>query len=147
MATYVRYVPDGRELDLARLTPADYQLITDLHGEIHRGEPMLICLRPGIQNSEMFIRERSGRFFAAHFPGGGHGEHPISPTSKSSDRRSPPVLPKGALPGITKPGSYRCGSTTAERGHCGSRKYRPWAATACRGTWSFPGRGLSPPPA
>jgi hypothetical protein len=87
MATYVRYVPEDRELDLARLTQADYQLITDLHGQIRRGEPALICLRPGGQSGEMFIRRRGGRYFAAHFPGGGHGEHQISLESPAHRRQ------------------------------------------------------------
>lgn len=87
MATYVRYVPDGRELDLARLTPEDYQIITELHGEIQRGDPVLICLQPDIQNGEMFIRKRGGRYFAVHFPGGGHGEHPISLESPAHRRQ------------------------------------------------------------
>lgn len=87
MATYVRYVPEDRELDLARLSQTDYQLITDLHGQVRRGEPTLICLRPGGQSGEMFIRKRGGRYFAAHFPGGGHGEHPISLESPAHRRQ------------------------------------------------------------
>jgi hypothetical protein len=78
MATFVRYVPENCELDLANLSLRDYQLITRLHGEIRRGEPVLICLRPGGRNGEMFIRERDGRFFAAHFKGGAHeGGHEV----------------------------------------------------------------------
>jgi hypothetical protein len=78
MATFVRYVPENRDLDLASLSLRDYQLITRLHGEIRRGEPVLICLRPGGRNGEMFIRERDGRFFAAHFKGGAHeGGHEV----------------------------------------------------------------------
>jgi hypothetical protein len=75
MTTLVRYVPENRVLDLSSLPLADYQLITNLHGTIKRDDNILICLRePG---GEMRVVCRGSKYFAAHFPGGAHGTHPI----------------------------------------------------------------------
>jgi hypothetical protein len=87
MTTYVRYLPEDRRLDLASLAPGDYQLITELHGEIRRGEPVLLCLMPGGQDGEMFVRKTGARYFAAHFPGEGHGPHPIALESPEHRRQ------------------------------------------------------------
>ena len=77
MSTLVRYTPQDRVLDLAHLSPIDYELITGLHGTIRHGDRVLICLRPGTGDDEMYIRERGGKHFAAHYPGGAHGPHPV----------------------------------------------------------------------
>lgn len=90
MTTLVRYVPDARELDLACLDSEDFQLITSLHGQIQRSEGVLICLAPGGGNGELYIRKgRDGsKFFAAHFPGGAHGDdHPIEAESIGHKRQ------------------------------------------------------------
>ncbi|TDP97942.1 hypothetical protein [Labedaea rhizosphaerae] len=78
MTTDVRFVPDDRQLDLSRLSPADFALIAALHGQIDRGDRVLLCLRPAQDGAdEMYIRKRGDTFWAAHFPGGGHGDHEI----------------------------------------------------------------------
>lgn len=76
MTTYVRYVPENRVLDLSCLSADDYRLITGLHGVIRKGDGVLICLRPG--GGEMYIKHREDKYFAAHFPGGAHGDHPVA---------------------------------------------------------------------
>jgi len=87
MATDVRYEPEGRELDLASLPPRDYQLITGLYGTIERGDRVLTCLVSG-DDLEMYVkRSRNGNFFAAHFPGEGHGDHPIAPETVEHQRQ------------------------------------------------------------
>jgi hypothetical protein len=87
MATDVRYEPEGRELDLASLAPRDYQLITGLYGTIERGDRVLTCLVSG-GDLEMYVkRSRNGNFFAAHFPGEGHGDHPIAPETVEHRRQ------------------------------------------------------------
>jgi hypothetical protein len=47
LTTLVKYAPEDRELDLACLSPADYELITGLRGHIDRGDEILICLPSG----------------------------------------------------------------------------------------------------
>jgi len=76
MTTHVRYTPENRVLDLSRLPLSDYQLITSLHGTIKRDQGVLICLRP--PGGEMHVACRAGKYYAAHFPGGAHGDHPIT---------------------------------------------------------------------
>lgn len=76
MTTYVRYVPGNRVLDLSSLSAEDYRLITGLHGGIRNGDGVLICMRPG--GGEMYIKHRADKYFAAHFPGGAHGDHPVA---------------------------------------------------------------------
>lgn len=78
MATDVRYEPEGRELDLAHLSPSDYELATGLYGKVKRGDRVLTCLVTG-GDIEMYVkRSRNGTFFGSHFPGEGHGDHPIT---------------------------------------------------------------------
>jgi hypothetical protein len=89
MTSYVRYAPEGRTLDLASLNAADCQLIAGLHGSIHRGDQVLICLEPGGNNGEMHIHRRanSGKCWAVHFAGGSHGSHPVIPESDEHKRQ------------------------------------------------------------
>ena len=77
LTTLVKYTPMDCELDLTCLSPADYELITSLHRHIDRGDGILICLQPGGGNGEMYVKKIGSNYFAAHFPGGAHGEHPI----------------------------------------------------------------------
>jgi hypothetical protein len=76
MTTLVRYTPEDRLLDLSSLPLSDYELITSLHGTIKHDQSILICLRP--PGGEMRVVCRGGKYFAAHFPGGAHGPHPIT---------------------------------------------------------------------
>jgi hypothetical protein len=78
VSTLVRYTPQNRVLDLAGLSPTDYNLITGLHGNIRHGDRVLLCLRPGSGDDEMYIRKRGVKHFAAHYPGGAHGPHPVA---------------------------------------------------------------------
>jgi hypothetical protein len=81
MTTYATYAPENRDLQLDKLSAADFELITSLHGEIKRGERTLICRVNG-NNGEMFVRRYasdSGDIYrAVHFAGGAHGPHPIA---------------------------------------------------------------------
>ncbi|MGW0891587.1 competence protein CoiA family protein [Saccharopolyspora sp. NPDC002578] len=70
MSTQVRYTPEDRVLDLARLSTRDHQLIQSLRGSIVRGQGTLLCLESGADGAaaEMFIRRCSrGRYWAVHF--------------------------------------------------------------------------------
>jgi hypothetical protein len=79
MATFVIYTPEGRNLDLEKLSAADFELIISLRGNIQRGDGTLLCRIPGGNNGEMFIRRiNEGIYRAVHFVGGAHGPHPIS---------------------------------------------------------------------
>lgn len=80
MATVVLYTPEGREIDLSRLSRTDYDLVCSLHQQIRRGQRILLCQEPSAtpEEQEMLIRKKNGRYWAAHFPGGGHGcSHPV----------------------------------------------------------------------
>ncbi len=74
MATVVLYTPENRGLDLARLNQTDYELIRSLHRRIKRGQRILLCQKASAkpEDREMLVKERNGRYRAAHFPGGGH---------------------------------------------------------------------------
>ena len=88
MTTLVRYEPQERELDLASLSASDYELITGLHGGIRRGDGILICLLADGENDEMFVKKSvSGKYFAAHFPGAAHVDHPIALESDGHRRQ------------------------------------------------------------
>lgn len=80
MSTLVRFGPDGRVLDLAKLSSDDYALIRSLHGEIRRGQRVLNCLQStaSADAAEMYIRAVNDRYWAVHFAGGAHGEHEIA---------------------------------------------------------------------
>lgn len=77
MAVTAIYTPEGRELDLSALSPADYAMISGLRGLIHHGDGILLCKR-ATGDREMYIRKVGGKYFASHFKGGAHGEHPIT---------------------------------------------------------------------
>lgn len=83
MTTLAHYTPDGRTIDLSRLSPADYRLITSLHGEIDRGDRVLLCVNAPAGDDELYVRKGKvgDRYFAVHFPGGAHGDHAISAES------------------------------------------------------------------
>jgi hypothetical protein len=87
MSTWVRYAPENRELDLSRLAPTDYELISGLHGEIRQGDATLLCLQASSDqaSAEMYIRRKCGMYWAVHFPGYGHGPHAI--TMESDEHR------------------------------------------------------------
>lgn len=87
MTTYVRYGPEGRDIDLARLSAADYELIASLHGNIRRGDRILVCLQPTAGNGEMRIFMRGERYWAAHFAGGAHGDHMVALESDEHKRQ------------------------------------------------------------
>lgn len=89
MSTLVRYTPGNRELNLAKLTSAEFQLIKTLHRHIDRGDGTLLCLESSGDSSgaEMYIRLRGGRYWAAHFAGSGHDPHPISIESDEHRRQ------------------------------------------------------------
>lgn len=81
MSTLVRYTPEDRILDLAKLSRSDYELICSLHGNVVRGRGILICLQSSANDNaaEMFIRLTKGKYWAVHFSGGAHAEpHEIS---------------------------------------------------------------------
>lgn len=79
MTTYVRFAPEDRVLDLSELSQVDYDLVAGLRGNIDRGDGTLICLMPGGQNGEMYIRRVADDIYrAVHFPGGAHGPHPVT---------------------------------------------------------------------
>lgn len=72
MSTFVLLAPANRELDLAKLTDADFTLIKSMHGQISRGDRILLCQQAvdsGSESAEMYVKQRNGRYFAAHFPG------------------------------------------------------------------------------
>lgn len=89
VSTWVRYTPEDRELDLSRLARADYDLISSLHGKIDKGDGTLICLQaPNDQaTGEMYVRKARGMYWAAHFPGEGHGFHEIAVESDEHRRQ------------------------------------------------------------
>ncbi|APU15927.1 hypothetical protein UA75_20000 [Actinoalloteichus sp. GBA129-24] len=88
MTTRVMYTPQDRVLDLSRLTADDYQVISSLHSKIQRRDRVLLCLEPAVPGEdEMFVREIRGRYFAVHFPGGGHGSHEIMRESDEHRRQ------------------------------------------------------------
>jgi hypothetical protein len=73
MSTFVLYTPENRLLDLAVLNERDFALISSLHGEIGRGDRILLCQQRTGKDSdgaEMFVRLRNNRYFAVHFAGG-----------------------------------------------------------------------------
>ena len=79
MTTYVRYSPEDRVLNLANLSQADFELIRSLCGQIYRGDRTLLSLQSTTEgNDELHIRHRDNKYWAAHFPGGGHGGHEVS---------------------------------------------------------------------
>lgn len=72
MSTFVHYVPEQRSLDLAELSEQDFVLISSMYGQISRGDRVLLCeqtLTGDSDGSEMYVKQRTGRFYAAHFPG------------------------------------------------------------------------------
>lgn len=72
MSTFVHYVREQRLLDLTQLNERDFILISSMYGQIHRGDRILLCeqtLSGDGEGSEMYVRKRNGRYFAAHFPG------------------------------------------------------------------------------
>ena len=72
MSTLVLYAPEERLLDLAELNQHDFVLISGLHGQIKRGERILLCQRASSgdeDGAEMFVRLRHGRYAAVHFSG------------------------------------------------------------------------------
>ena len=88
MTTFVRYGPEGRDIDLASLSPADYELIASLHGNIRRGDRTLVCLQPTAGNGEMRIFMRNKKYWAAHFAGGAHGDHVVALESDAHKRET-----------------------------------------------------------
>lgn len=98
MTTLVRYTPENRILDLSSLPLSDYQLITSLHGTIERDQSILICLRP--PGGEMRVVCRGGKYFAAHFPGGAHGRHPITLETDEHRRQKDYWVQAGQLAGF-----------------------------------------------
>lgn len=89
MTTLVLYTPEDRVLNLGKLSSADEDLITSLHGEICRRDRTLVCLEPSVNeaDAELFIRFRFNKYEAVHFSGGGHGPHPISRQSDEHRRQ------------------------------------------------------------
>lgn len=89
MSTWVRYAPEDRELDLSCLARADYDLIRSLHGEIHKGQGILICLSVPSDRAagEMYVRKQNGMYWAVHFAGEGHGSHEITVESDEHRRQ------------------------------------------------------------
>ncbi len=78
MSDLALYAPDNRVLDLGHLSPADYQLIASLRGNIRRGDRILLCGKPGGDPEMSVWQDRAtGRYWARHFPGGAHGGHEI----------------------------------------------------------------------
>ena len=76
MTSVAIYVPEGREIDLSALSARDYEMVKGLHGMIHRGHPVLLCMRTR-GDREMHVYKRGTHYFARHFSGGGHGDHSI----------------------------------------------------------------------
>ncbi|MGV9367948.1 hypothetical protein [Amycolatopsis sp. NPDC003731] len=92
MSTLVRYTRDGdeREIDLAKLSARDYELIKALHLNIDRGDRVLLCQQaPGDDDSaEMFVRHYRGRYWAVHFRNGScTADHAIVPESDEHRRQ------------------------------------------------------------
>ncbi|MCR6488254.1 hypothetical protein M8542_36035 [Amycolatopsis sp. OK19-0408] len=86
MSTLVRYTPrpgQDRLLDLAELNTADFAVISALHGQIHRGDKILLCQQASIREpdgtsraagpdedgAEMYVKRIGDRYWAVHFPG------------------------------------------------------------------------------
>ncbi len=72
MSTFVHYTPEQRSIDLAELAERDFILISSMYGQIRRGDRTLLCeqtLTADGDGSEMYVKQRNGRFYAAHFPG------------------------------------------------------------------------------
>lgn len=87
MTTYVRYGPEDRIIDLASLSVPDYELIASLHCNIRSGDGTLICLQRTAGNGEMRIFMRGGKYWAAHFAGGAHGDHVVALESDEHKRQ------------------------------------------------------------
>lgn len=79
MSTLVRFKPEDRVLDLAKLSQSDYELICSLHNSVVHGDRTLICLQSSVdaEAAEMYIRLVKGKYWAVHFPGGAHGSHEV----------------------------------------------------------------------
>lgn len=72
MSTFVLHTPTNRVLNLAQLSEQDFILISSMRGQIRNGDRTLVCQEAtagDIEGTEMYIKQRNGRYFAAHFPG------------------------------------------------------------------------------
>lgn len=71
MSTFVLHTATNRMLDLAQLSEQDYILISSMRGQLRRGDRALLCQAAASddEGAEMYVKERNGRYFAAHFPG------------------------------------------------------------------------------
>jgi hypothetical protein len=80
MSTLVRYTQEDRVLDLANLSQRDYERVTSLYREAGHGRGKIVCLESLTNDdpTEMFIRLIDGNYWAAHFAGCAHGNHPIA---------------------------------------------------------------------
>ena len=86
MSTFAYYHPREMQFDLANMPTALYAEVVSLHGHIRRGEPVFTCLDTG---DEMYVcRSDRGRFFMRHYPGAGHGGHPMSTMSDEHRRQA-----------------------------------------------------------
>lgn len=99
MSTIAIYVPEDREIDLAALSVADYELVRGLHGLIRRGDGTLLCKRSR-GDREMHVFKLGENYFARHFGGGGHGQHRISRISDEHLRGTETWLKAWDLAGI-----------------------------------------------
>jgi hypothetical protein len=71
VTTFAHYMPENRVLDLSELSQPDFDLLAGLRGHVGRGDRVLICLMPGGNDGEMYIRkDGKGIYRAVHFPGG-----------------------------------------------------------------------------
>jgi len=80
MTGRVHYVPEHRDLDLGKLSGADYRVITSLHNEIKRDDRVLLCLEHGGDGAMHVVRRQATssapeKYFARHFAGEGHDRH------------------------------------------------------------------------
>ncbi len=86
MSTEAYYLPRDMKVDLARMPVWLYNEIASLQGRIEKKNPVLICLT---NNEPMLVwKHSSGRFFARHFPGGGHGGHTVALGSMTDEHRN-----------------------------------------------------------
>jgi hypothetical protein len=79
----IRYIPTGQVIDVGRaVSRADYAMLANFHGEIHRGDNVLECLTLGGDPWLYVYQHESGVCYARHFPGGTcQGPHRITPKS------------------------------------------------------------------
>lgn len=112
MTSLVRYVPDGRILNLSALRPEDFHLIASLRGTITRKSGLILeCLSPGGDPAMYVRKDKDGRYWACHFPGGAHGSHPVVPETDEHRRQKDYHVRAAEAAGWTAEPEFSTGQT------------------------------------